>query len=185
MESQNMEQKKANGRIKPKFLKDSALAAGLDALKLLESSDVATRQVQMTAKTLIVEGIDTIMRLRARGVPLLRIYNDLKKAAGLKISFQTFSSYVCEVAKEKGLRLDKKKTAPRPAASPAAGTVAVQDQAQTQTVDHEKSSWNCEHCSTDSKRHESTKNPGKFFWKCARCGTFYADNAGTMTDQKL
>lgn len=185
MEGQAVEQKKGKGRVKPKVLKDTALAAGLDALRLLEDSDVAMRPVQMTAKTLVEEGIETIMRLRARGVPLLRIYSDARKAAGLRISFQTFSSYVCECAKEKGLKVEKKRAAVQPAASPAAGTGLDQVQAQTHTVEQEKSSWNCGSCSTDSSRHESTKRPGVYFWRCAKCGQAYADDSGTMTDEKL
>lgn len=185
MEGQAIEQKKGKGRIKPKFLKEASLTAGLDALKLLEDSEVAARPIQITARTLVQEGIESIMRLRAKGVPLLRIYTDAKKAAGLRISFQTFSSYVCEIAKEKGLKLEKKRIVPSPAASLAAGTVMDRD--QTQGVDHasEKSGWNCDSCLTESKRHESQKNPGKFYWRCHKCGQAYADNAGTLSDQKL
>lgn len=181
MEGQAIEQKKGKGRVKPKVLKDSALAAGLDALKALEDSDVATRPTQLTARTLVQVGIESIMRSRARGVPLLRIYNDAKRAAGLKISFQTFSSYVCEIAKDRGLVLEKKKAARLPGAS----TPVAPALAQVPVVEQQKEGWNCGSCEAESQRHESTKYPGKFFWRCKSCGTNYADNSGELTDKKL
>lgn len=185
MEGQAIEQKKGKGRVKPKVLKDAALTAGLDALRLLESSEVAARPVQATARTLVQEGIESIMRSRARGVPLLRIYNDAKRAAGLKISFQTFSSYVCEIAKDRGLSLEKKRAAVQPGASTP--TVAALAQAPVEHMEHgqEKAGWNCDCCLTDSQRHESQKRPGAFFWRCAKCGQAYADNGGTITNEKL
>ena len=96
-------------RVKPQSLKESALAAGLEALQALESSEVMPRPVVMTARTLVEEGIESIMRSRTKGIPLIRIYTDLKKAAGLRIGYQTFAGYVSEFSKERGLRPAKPK----------------------------------------------------------------------------
>lgn len=125
-------------RGKPKVLKRSALSAGIAALAALESSDIAAKPVQITARTLIAEGIEPIMRLRGKGVPLLRIYTEIKKAAGLRISYQTFAGYVSEASKEAGLRPAKTEAAP--AARPQSEMTAGE--------------WGCAECESKAARVE-------------------------------
>ncbi len=183
MQSENQTETKAGvsrKRVKPKLIKESALAAGLAAFQSLESLDVVPRPAVLTARTLVEEGIESIMKARARGVSLLRIYNDAKKAAGLRISFQTFAGYVCAIAKEKGLRLEKVKVAHVPRASTPLAPASV----EVQSVDQEKTGWNCEHCQTAAVRKESKKSPGTYFWGCTECKTIYVDDNGVMTDRQ-
>ena len=168
------------GRVKPKVIKEGAMAKGLEALATLESSDIAAKPVQATARTFVQEAIETILRLRAKGVPLLRIYNDSRKAAGLRIGYQTFAGYVSEISREKGLRQVKAKAEAGPAARHQPGPEPA-----PMAVEASSSDWHCDRCESDSTRHESTKKPGTFFWKCPECKTFYADIDGTITNQKL
>lgn len=184
MQAENQVETKAGvnrKRVKPMPIKEKSLAAGLAAFQALESLDVVPRPAVITARTLVEEGIESIMKARARGVSLLRIYNDAKKAAGLRVSFQTFAGYVCAIAKEKGLRLEKKQAAPVPGAS----TPVAPALAHVPVVEQQKEGWNCGSCETSSQRHESQKRPGVYFWRCSKCGQAYADQDGTMSDQKL
>ena len=164
-------------KVKPKVLKESALAAGLEALAALESSDIAPRPVQATARTFVMEGIETILRLREKGVPLLRIYTDARKAAGLRIGYPTFAGYVSEIAKERGLRPAKVKTEAAP--TPASATV------ETSTAASSADGWGCARCETESERRESTKKTGAFFWKCPGCGSFHEDDDGRISQKRL
>ena len=187
-------------RVKPKILKEAHLDAGLKALEALESSDVAPRPVQGTARTLVTEGIESIMRLRNRNVPLIRIYTDMRKASGMRISFATFAGYVSEAAKAKGIKLEKPKAeagaAPRP--RPDVGTVptsvgtstAVEEGASTAAERATAtaaalggSAWGCSRCEKESTRTE--KDDGRAWWQCPGCRTFYADNEGKISTQRL
>ena len=177
------EVKASRKRVKPKLIKESALAAGLAAFEALETSEVATRPVQITARDLVREGIESIMRSRARGVPLLRIYGDARKAAGLRISFQTFMGYVSEFSKEKGLRpakaMEEAGAVPRPGTEQGPALVGSGEAAST------ADGWGCDRCETESERRESTKKAGTFFWKCPGCGSFHEDNGGQISPKRL
>ena len=167
-------------RVKPKIIKEGAIAKGLEALAMLESSDIAAKPVQATARTFVQEGIETILRLRAKGVPLLRIYSDARKAAGLRIGYQTFAGYVSEISREKGLRpaKDKAEAGAMPRHQPDAGPAPV-------LVEALPPAWQCDRCKTDAERRESTKKPGTYYWKCPECQTFYADDDGQITNKKI
>ena len=167
-------------RVKPKVLKEAALDAGLAALAALESSDVAPRPVTITARTLVAEGIESIMRLRNRNVPLLRIYTDMRKASGIRISFATFAGYVSEASKAKGIKLEKAKAEAGPAARPQ-----PRPEPASVTVEAPPPPWNCDRCRGEAERRESTKKPGTYFWKCPECNTFYQDDDGTITNKRI
>lgn len=168
-------------RSKPKTFKEGAVAAGLQALEALESSDDAARPVMITAKNLVEEGIEVIMRLRNKGVPLLRIYNDMRKATGMRIGYPTFAGYTCEIAKERGLKLEKTKkeavAAPRHQPDPKPAGVA----GEASMAD----GWVCGDCVEKSVRLESQAQPGAFYWRCPECRTLYADNAGEIATKRL
>ncbi len=108
-------------RGKVKTIKETGFAAGLAALEALESSDIAALPATLTARVLVQEGIGTIVRLRAKNVPLLRIYNDMRRASGMKITFATFAGYVSDAARRAGLKFEKVKSLPRVPASTGAG----------------------------------------------------------------
>ena len=184
----NTENKPTTGRkwVKPKALKSDALAAGLAAFQALESAEGATRPVIATAKTLVEEGIESIMRSRARGVPLLRIYSDAKKAAGLRISFATFSGYVCDAAKAAGIKLEKPKadtgaiprTGPEPGPAPVAdGALVGDEEAAGGAIE-----WGCDRCESESVRRE---RDGKAWWQCPACRTLWADDGGQIVNRRL
>lgn len=173
-------------RVKPKILKESALAAGLAAFTALETSEVAARPAQATARTLVEQGIESILRSRSRGVPLLRIYNDAKKAAGLKISFQTFSSYVSEISKERGLR-PAKATAeagavPRPGPEPGPAPVLTEALVGDGEAAGGEAAWGCDRCETESVRRE---RDGKAWWQCPACRGLWADDDGKIVAKRL
>jgi hypothetical protein len=134
-------------------LTEDGLAAGLQAISLLNTEGY-TRPVVPTAKTLVEQAIVNIVGARRRGVPLVRIYEDTRKAAGLQVSYKTFASYVSIVAKEKciSLRLKPK----RPPSETGFGFI-------------------CSKC-LSATRHESTEAPGSFFWRCDSCKTCYCDS---------
>lgn len=123
-------------RGKPKALSSSAIDAGLAALDALDSCETAIRPVVPTARTFVAEGIERIMKLRAKGVPLLRIYTDAKRAARLTISFQTFAGYVCSEAKARGIKLEK----PMPWNCPACAEKSVR------TEKDGRAWWHCPAC---------------------------------------
>lgn len=157
-------------RVKPKVLKESSLAAGLAAFEALESVEGATRPVVITARTLVEQGIESIMRSRARGVPLLRIYNDVKKAAGLRIGFPTFAGYVSEISAKKGLRQAKAK-------AEAGAQPRPQPEAPTATGE-----WGCAECVSTARRLEKD---GRAWWQCPACKAFYADDDGKLSTKRL
>lgn len=186
MESARNDVGQAKKRVKPKVLNGDALAAGLAAFQALESAEGATRPVQNTARTLVVEGIESIMKSRARGVPLLRIYSDAKKAAGLRISFATFSSYVCEAAKAAGIKLEKPKAeagaVPRPGTDQGPAPVEVEALAVTGEAASPAIEWGCDRCESESVRRE---RDGKAWWQCPACRAMWTDNDGRIVNRRL
>ncbi len=167
-------------KAKIKTIKESNFSAGLAALENLDGSDVAARPIALTARVLVQEGISTIVRLRSKNVPLLRIYNDMRKASGMKITFETFAGYVSDAAKRAGLKFEKTKQVPRIPAStpPVAAQVVVQEQEQ------QKSGFNCEHCENEAQIYESPKI-GVKFWHCSKCDSFYCDDNDVLTSKQL
>ncbi len=171
-------------KAKIKTIKETNFSAGLAALDNLDSSDVATRPVALTARVLVQEGISTIVRLRSKNVPLLRIYNDMRKASGMKITFATFAGYVSDAAKRAGLKFEKVKQVPSMPASTGAGSALAV--VQVDHVDHvqEKSGFNCEHCMTEAQIYESPRI-GVKFWHCEKCNSFYCDDNDKLTSRRL
>lgn len=186
-------------RVKPKIIKEGAMAKGLEALAALESSDIAAKPVQATARTFVREGIETILRLRSKGVPLLRIYNDARKAAGLRIGYQTFAGYVSEISKEKGLRPAKASNEATPAARPQpepgpasvsveasfgdAATASPAERAAAIAAQVGGAAWGCSRCEAGSERR--TRQDGKAWWVCPGCGAMWADEDGRITSKRL
>ena len=174
-------------RVKPKIIKEGAIAKGLEALAMLESSDVAIKSVQPTARTFVQEAIETILRLRAKGVPLLRIYNDARKATGLRIGYQTFAGYVSEISREKGLRPANDKTEAGAMPRPGTEREPAPAMAEALSLDEETAStatcWQCSRCEAESTRTE--KEDGKAWWRCPACRTFYKDIDGQISSQRL
>ena len=186
-------------RVKPKVLKSSAMDAGLAALAALESAEVMPRPVVMTARTLVEEGIESILKSRAKGIPLIRIYTDLKRATRMTIGYQTFAGYVSEISRKKGLRPAKDKAEAEPAARPMpepkpvptlVGTsTAVEEGASTAAeraaataAEIGGSAWGCSKCEKESTR---TEKDGKAWWKCPGCGAFWTDEGGKITPKRL
>lgn len=163
-------------------LKDSAIDAGLEAIKRL--SETPTPAVKPTARTAIIAWLPAIISEKSRGTSLLRIYNDLKKATGIKISYRSFQNYVSQAAKEQGLRPVKQPVNPAPAPVPAPAAVQPPAAPAAPTMP-ELPAWNCPQCSDTAKRRESKHKPGHFYWKCAACGTFYVDEHGEMTMNRI
>lgn len=171
-------------KAKVKTIKETNFSAGLTALENLDSSDVASRPVALTARVLVQEGISKIVRLRSKNVPLLRIYNDMKKASGMKITFETFASYVSDAAKRAGLKFEKVKQVPRMPASIPAGTVGAVVQVDHVAQEQQKNGFNCEYCQTEAQIYESPKI-GTKFWHCDKCDTFYHDSNDSITNRRL
>ena len=173
-------------RVKPKIIKEGAMAKGLEALAMLESSDIAAKPVQATARTFVQEGIETILRLRAKGVPLLRIYNDARKATGLRIGYPTFAGYVSEIAKERGLRPAKAKAEagamPRPQTEPEPASTTAEALSSDEETASTAAGWECERCETESIRREKD---GKAWWQCPSCRTLWADQDGSIASKRL
>ena len=151
-------------------LKETAIDAGLQALQRL--SEVPAPAVKMTARAAISKWLPSIITEQARGTSLLRIYNDLRKAAGLKISYRSFQNYVSKASQAAGLRPGKPK-----AEAEAAPSGMVETASEKQ--------WNCAECETKAERRESKSQHGKFFWQCAACGTYYADNNGELSNIRM
>lgn len=174
------EAKEGRTRVKPKILKESALAAGLAAFEALESAENAARPVQATARTLVEQGIESILRSRDKGVPLLRIYNDARKAAGLRISYQTFAGYVSEISREKGLRPAKTKeeTGAPPRSEPDAVPASP-------TVEAPAGNWKCTKCPEAEDRHEFRRQPGTYYRRCEACGEAYYEVDGKISDKRV
>ena len=126
------------------------------------------------------------MRLRARGVPLLRIYNDARKAAGLRISYQTFAGYVSESSKQAGLRPEKAKAEAGPSARTGTGMEPASVVSDAPAPAGEAASmaggWNCPAC-PDSKPE---MHKGQRYFACPKCGIAYAaDQDGNQTQQRF
>lgn len=147
---------------KTKKQKTLDIDAGLSAFEQLATSEVVEAR-PATARDLVFAGIKNIMKARARGVPMLRIYTDACQASGMKISYRSFCTYVSLAAKAAGLQ--KEKTVRQ---RPVTGG----------------GQWQCASCPSSTRR-ESKKSPGNFFWMCPSCKTFYHDNAGKLTSKRF
>ena len=177
-------EKASKKKAKVKVIKEAGFAAGLAALDNLDGSDAVIRPVALTARVMVYEGISKIVGLRAKNVPLLRIYSDMKKASGMRISFATFAGYVSDAAKKAGLKIERIKQVPRMPASPTAGTTSAAVQVVVQDQDQEKTGFNCEYCQTEAQIYESPRISVKF-WHCSKCNSFYCDDNDVLTSKQL
>ena len=169
-------------------LRESAVDAGLEAIKKL--SEAPAPAVKMTARAAITMWLPAIVAEQARGTSLLRIYNDLRKATGLKISYRSFQNYVSGAARDAGLRPAKPKKEAVPPARPVPDAVPAPASVETPPAVEETASpaaaeWECPECLTGAKRQEFRKDPGKFYWKCPACEMVYNDNGGEISPQRL
>ena len=167
-------------------LPETAIDAGLQALQRL--SEAPAPAVKLTARALITAWLPQIIAEQSRGSSLLRIYNDLKRAAKLRISYRSFQNYVSKASQEAGLRPVKTKAEPglRPGPGSDAKPAPVADQASSEVKTADTAGdWNCDRCKEGSIRRESEKNPGRYFWKCPACNTFYDDNDGEISSHRL
>ena len=178
--TQDITKKKA----KPQILRETAIDAGLEALKRL--SEAPAPAVKLTARAAIKEWLPMIISEQARGTSLLRIYNDLRKATKIRISYRSFQNYVSALAKEAGLRPVKEAVPPaRPLPDAVPAPVAVETPPAIEETASTAAEWECLTCREGSERHEFRKERGKFYWKCPDCNTVYNDVAGEISPQRL
>ena len=112
----NMHEDGTRKKRKVHTLRETAIDAGLEAIKRL--SEAPAPAVKPTARTAITAWLPAIVAEQARGTSLLRIYNDVKKAAGLRISYRSFQNYVSKAALEAGLRPERQGKEAAPPARP-------------------------------------------------------------------
>lgn len=127
------------------------------------------------ALAVIKQQIGKIDELNKAGATLNQIYNQLNDGLKLGITASSFTQYVRKIRQEVGSELyvprgERKNKDKSKADAPATETATI---------------WNCDKCESEATRHESTKKPGAFFWKCPGCGSFYEDAAGELTSKKL
>lgn len=146
-------------------LPETAIDAGLQALQRL--SEAPAPAIKLTARALITTWLPQIIAEQSRGSSLLRIYNDLRKATKLRISYRSFQNYVSKASQEAGLRPGKAKA--EPGLRPGPGSEA-------------KPAWACTECESKATR---TEKDGRAWWHCPNCKTFYADDDGKLSMKRL
>ncbi len=146
---------------------DEVLKKVSDALREM-SEEIKQRTIeQKPAEVLIRANLKEIDAMTKNGTTINQIYERINKVFKLNISAASFGVYVRKIRKECGSELSAKRT-----------KKSVIDEQIT-------NSFKCEHCKSESLRYESRKAPGNFFWKCAKCGTFYKDRNGELTNETL
>lgn len=151
------ETKKKSKRVH--LLRASALTDAELALdSLLNEAPV---KVSPTAAAVVEAHIHKIVELRSKKVSPRRIYESLKKATGMRISYEAFQSYVSTAAHAAGLR---------------EGTAKKKADAATPL---QKENWRCGDCQAKAVK----KSYGsKTFYECPSCQTAYnADENGAIT----
>lgn len=141
------------------------------------------------ALALVKQNIEKIDELNKEGATLAQIFEHMNKGLKLGISASSFVQYVRRIRQETGSDLyvkrekGKSKTEARSEAAPSARaeTMGAPDvMAETAAA----AGWNCAECETRATRRESSKHPGKFYWRCAACGTNYLDDNGELSNER-
>ena len=145
--------------------------------------EFSKRTPKRPAEELIRQYINDIDELSKLGASLPQIYERLNKAVPLGITPNSFAVYVRRVRKEIGSERYSPRTAKDNAEAAPSARAETTGAPEVTVETAAAAGWNCAECESKAERRESTKNPGKFFWRCSACGTNYRDNDGKLTSE--
>lgn len=151
---------------KPKYLSESAL---YDASSALDSISDIEKSKPITALMVVEKHIHKIIELREKGVPSRRIFQELKKSTKMRISFDTFISYIAKTSVDAGIREKRPEWVRRGLRCPSclkANPIRIAD-GIADGIKYECAQCGSEYRSADgkmtSKPYVSTANPDESF----------------------